>query len=424
MIKFNDKNVNDMALGNLNVPKAYYNGKVVYVKYVSGVTPPSPPEPESTVMVDLNNQWQESTAYGDLEQSQYNFYESFSNYHSGNGKASLIIEIDGFYTFSFYVRNNSESDYDYVVVNHLDDLTSPRWQPSTGDCTAEQGCVYYTNKGKSSADQWYSVTFRDIPEGVHRILVTYGKDGSVDNEPDKGYVAIDKSYFCKTETRLVEDGTMCYEGNLVKAIFEEIKCVNDTVWKRTGKVIPGDIVEEGAEECESRGKLFIEDENSESNFIECTEDGYLTNNEYSSLANTFTSSTELKVTVGDCVTTIEGYCFQNQTANRKVVSLKISEGVTKIEHEAFMDGFDNLTTLTIPSTVRTIGFWAFTRMYGLQEAIILPTTPPTREGFDGLFHDYQPPVIYVPDDSIDLYKTADDWSNYASLYRPLSERTS
>lgn len=416
-----------MVYDGSDVTKAYYNGKVAYVKYVSSVTPPGPPESENIVTVDLNSQWQESTSYGSLDPSQYNFYESFSNYHIADSMASLIIDVEGFDTFSFYVRDYSgfESNWDFLVVNNIDDLTLPsRWQTNwtEGKGLALDRYCKYTNIGKGSQTQWYEVTFNDIPAGSHKIMVTYGKDAGGDDEDDKGYVAIAKTYFCESETRWVEDGTMCYEGDLVKAIYEEIKCINDTVWKRTGKAIPGDIVEKGAAECEARGKLFIEDENGNQNYIECTQDGFLSQEEYVTLSNTFTSSTELNVTVGDCVEEIEDYCFRNQNANSKVVSFKISEGVKTIGHEAFMDGFNKLTTLTIPSTVTKIGFWAFTRMGGLQEAIILPTTPPERTGnMDGLFHDYQPPVIYVPDESIDLYKTATDWKNYASLYKPLSE---
>ena len=142
--------------------------------------------------VDLNSQWQNSTSYGSLssDTANYDFYESFGNYNVGNGKATMFITIDGYASFTFKVRNNSESDYDYVVVNNLDDTTVPSWPPSVGSGTASSGKVYYTNKSKSSNTNWYDVTFNDLDKGEHIITVTYGKDSIVNNGDDRGYVAI------------------------------------------------------------------------------------------------------------------------------------------------------------------------------------------------------------------------------------------
>lgn len=142
--------------------------------------------------VDLNSQWQNSTSYGSLssDTANYDFYESFGNYNVSNGKATMFITIDGYASFTFKVRNNSESDYDYVVVNNLDDTTVPSWQPSVGSGTASSGKVYYTNKNKSSNKTWYDVTFNNLDGGEHIITVTYGKDAIVNSNDDRGYVAI------------------------------------------------------------------------------------------------------------------------------------------------------------------------------------------------------------------------------------------
>ena len=144
--------------------------------------------------VDLNSQWQDSTSYGSLssDTANYDFYESFGNYNVSNGKATMFITIEGYASFTFKVRNYSESSYDYVVVNNLDDTTVPSWQPSVGSGTASSGKVYYTNKGKSSNTTWYDVTFNNLDGGEHIITVTYGKDGSGHRNDDRGYVAIPK----------------------------------------------------------------------------------------------------------------------------------------------------------------------------------------------------------------------------------------
>ncbi len=144
--------------------------------------------------VDLNSQWKNSTSYGSLssDTANYDFYESFGNYNVSNGKATMFITIGGYASFRFKVRNYSENSYDYVVVNNLDDTTVPSWQPNVGSGTASSGKVYYTNRGKSSNTTWYDVTFNGLDGGEHIITVTYGKDGIVNSNADRGYVAIPK----------------------------------------------------------------------------------------------------------------------------------------------------------------------------------------------------------------------------------------
>ena len=127
--------------------------------------------------VELNNgAWVTSTSYGNLSDtsSNYEFYESTN--HSDNSSNSMIITINGYDTFTFKVRNYSETGYDYVYVNNLDDLTSTN--------------AYYSNVNKSSPTEWNDVTFSNISAGEHQIKVTYRKDSSSSNYDDKGFVAI------------------------------------------------------------------------------------------------------------------------------------------------------------------------------------------------------------------------------------------
>ena len=134
----------------------------------------------SYVTVNLNSQWQSSTSYGNISDTgNYDFYESFSNKGVNNGKARMFITIKGYTSFTFKVRNYSESCCDYVQVNNLDDTTS------------EGG--YYSNNSKSSSTTWYDVTFNNLDGGEHIITVIYRKDGSVAQNDDRGYVAIPKT---------------------------------------------------------------------------------------------------------------------------------------------------------------------------------------------------------------------------------------
>ena len=144
--------------------------------------------------VNLNSEWQTSTSYGNISDiGNYDFYQSFSNYHVNYGKATMFITINGYTSFTFKVRNYSENYYDYVVVNNLDDRSIPTWQPNVGSGTASGGYVYYSNKGNSSNATWYDVTFSNLDGGEHTIIVTYGKDGSGNSNVDRGYVAIPKT---------------------------------------------------------------------------------------------------------------------------------------------------------------------------------------------------------------------------------------
>ena len=145
--------------------------------------------------VDLNSQWRTAASYGSISSTDaenYDFYESFSNYNVNNGKATMFITINGYTSFTFKVRNYSESLWDYVVVNNLDDTTIPKWQPSVGSGIASSGKVYYSNRGKSSSETWYDVTFNNLDGGEHTITITYGKDSSGNSNDDRGYVAIPK----------------------------------------------------------------------------------------------------------------------------------------------------------------------------------------------------------------------------------------
>lgn len=147
----------------------------------------------TSTIVNLNSQWQASTSYGNISDTgNYDFYESFSNKGVHNSTARMFITINGYTIFTFKVRNNSESYFDYVVVNNLDDRSIPKWQPSVGSGTASSGYVYYSNSGNSSSSTWYDVTFDNLDGGEHTITVTYGKDPSGHDYDDRGYVAIPK----------------------------------------------------------------------------------------------------------------------------------------------------------------------------------------------------------------------------------------
>ena len=81
---------------------------------------------------------------------------------------------------------------------------------------------------------------------------------------------------------------------------------------------------------------------------------------------------------------------------------------------------EHLTSVEIPANISKINNMAFYGCKGLQWVKLLPTTPPTW-GNNCLGAATLTFPIYVPDESLEAYKTATGWSNYADRYKPLSE---
>ena len=92
-------------------------------------------------------------------------------------------------------------------------------------------------------------------------------------------------------------------------------------------------------------------------------------------------------------------------------SINIPENVTSIGSSAFRD-CSSLTSITIPDGVTLIGGAAFSGCSGLTSVYCRPTTPPTLG--TGVFdNNATNRRIYTPTASVDTYKAAEGWSDYA-----------
>ena len=87
----------------------------------------------------------------------------------------------------------------------------------------------------------------------------------------------------------------------------------------------------------------------------------------------------------------------------------VAEGCTKLGQECLRDN-PKLTELVLPSTITSIGKWCFNSS-GIKTLTVKATTPPSAGGYLGLNDDC---IIYVPAESVDAYKAASRWSDYAS----------
>lgn len=117
-----------------------------------------------------------------------------------------------------------------------------------------------------------------------------------------------------------------------------------------------------------------------------------------------------KVILPDTVQSIGGAAFKGCTA---LTSINIPHGVKTITQE-LIRGCTSLTSITIPSTVDYIGASAFFDL-GAITVRFLSTTPPSCDVNLDFFNSLSNKTIRVPAGSVNAYKTAPRWSNYASI---------
>ena len=115
------------------------------------------------------------------------------------------------------------------------------------------------------------------------------------------------------------------------------------------------------------------------------------------------------VTIPDSVTSIGYHAFYECSS---LTSVTIPDSVTEIVSVAFAF-CRSLTSITIPDSVTTIGYNAFYSCRSLTSVYCKPTTPPA--GDSHMFsYNASGRKIYVPMESVEAYKSAWGWSDYAS----------
>lgn len=114
------------------------------------------------------------------------------------------------------------------------------------------------------------------------------------------------------------------------------------------------------------------------------------------------------LTIPEGTTTISSNIFQNYSKPQSVI---IPDSVQMINMNAF-NGCTSLTEVTIGSGVKRISYNAFQNCTALTSITVLATKPPMLNA--GAFDNTNNCPIYVPAASLNAYKTATNWSSYAS----------
>ena len=107
------------------------------------------------------------------------------------------------------------------------------------------------------------------------------------------------------------------------------------------------------------------------------------------------------------VTRLSSHAFRGCAS---LESIKIGENVTSIMNYVFLL-CTRLTTVEIGGNVTLIGQQCFQNLTGLTSVIIHATQPPTI--FANTFSGANNAIFYVPANSINDYKSANLWSDYA-----------
>lgn len=155
------------------------------------------------------------------------------------------------------------------------------------------------------------------------------------------------------------------------------------------------------------------------NAISCIKTGFssLSNPNPTSPANNSTSlwgtlTNLTTINIGNQVQIIpSGFLGSGQS---KITSITIPSSVTTIGYNAFYGS--KLTSIDLPSSVSKIERYAFSSCTSITSITVRATTPPT---LDASYTNTFPPTtqnykIYVPSSAVNTYKTADGWSSWAS----------
>ena len=320
----------------------------------------------SRLDVDLNNQWVESTKTLD----GYKVYMSNSNHNVNSGYASMKFKFEGMPDFKIWINSYAESSYDYTVAWNMD-VDYPASEPSSSTSGVKANT---SNKQYDPSNGLTAFTEVDYSNdgGEHFAVVTYRKDGSVNNNDDRGYVAVkltllsttwvvSSSEFIKKDgkyyEKLTEVGT--YEGG-VTALTGNYKEGNELPVTYKQGTADDFMVTDG--KMYYKNYIYVTPKAQEINTGDYIQGDYI-GEATPAMKDTYTDNTE-KTFYN--LTSIEKNTDSNK-ANAKEV--EIYDSVTSIDDYGF-EGSHNLTSITLPTSLTQIGVEAFYACWSLTDIVI------------------------------------------------------
>lgn len=133
---------------------------------------------------------------------------------------------------------------------------------------------------------------------------------------------------------------------------------------------------------------------------------------------TATSNKINNIIIENGVTSLPNLCF---CGLKGATSINIPNSVVSIGSQCFYGS--SLTSVTIGSGITSIGQQAFDMSSSHSLTVTLnATTPPTLNTNATSIFNSTNTIIYVPDASVNTYKTASYWSSAASWIKPISEK--
>ena len=215
---------------------------------------------------------------------------------------------------------------------------------------------------------------------------------------------------CMAQYRTIQSGYTCVGYDKHNQDVYEVSYDNGVTWSVVS-TSAGTLIETNSYDCgyvpptPASPKFLLTLNDSSTVSAECDATSAITRDETNNYISSITS-----IEIGDCTTSIDMAAF---ASSNNLTSLTIGDNVTTIGPYAFQRCM-NLTNLLIPSNVSNIGNGAFSYCYNLSRIIIEAVTPPILGSDDDTFYDTNNCPIYVPCESVNAYKLASGWSDYAS----------